>query len=30
MDYVRSIAPNVIVITTADPAIAEQAAAALP
>ncbi|HYO41924.1 MAG TPA: hypothetical protein VES19_01890 [Candidatus Limnocylindrales bacterium] len=30
MDYVRSVAPNVIVITTADPALAEQAAAALP
>jgi hypothetical protein len=30
MDYVRSEAPNVLVITTADPALAEQAAAALP
>jgi hypothetical protein len=30
MDYVMSEAPNVIVITTADPKLAEQAAAALP
>ena len=30
MDYIRSVAPNVLVITTADPALAEQAAAALP
>ena len=30
MDYVRSASPNVIVITTATPALFEQAAAALP
>jgi hypothetical protein len=30
MDYVRSSDPNVFVITTADPALAAQAAAALP
>lgn len=30
MDYVLAAAPNVIVVTTADPKVAEQAAAALP